>query len=769
MIRFAVVCGFWALAAVGCNCDETEEESVCPIGQVQVDGVCQEPVCQPSRRVCVGAQEVQICNADGSGTEVVACPDDRSCVDGSCVNIECTPREIKCDEDGTRWVCRDDGQQWDPYPCPEGNACFEDEGAINCVPRSCEPGATRCVVHGERSPSLQVCNPSGTAFLDERCNTALNEVCMEVDGVAGCHRRICIPEETGCANRRTIGVCNATGTGWIADRQCDQNAGEVCAQGRCVSACELAMGNSSYMGCEFFAVEMANLTSGSFAMHPYALVVANPNENQVSVSVTHKPSVNAEPVFAVVLSNHNAQGTSLNSEVRDSNRQVVPGQGALTGPAESVAIPAGGTATLLVREQGGGRFNIGPTGPNQTGTGVDARSFRVDATLPVIVYQFNPLCCNNNHTNDASLLLPVSGMGQAYHAFAGPSWSFGSNYPGTFTVVAARDNTAVTIDVSGAARHNMPTLPNLPAPDGDGRIEVTLNQYGTINLISGAGGDLTGVRVEASKPVGAFGGHMCTQIPFGDVACDHIEEQLLPDETWGARYAAVPFHFRNPNRGNETSYYRVMANADGAEIHFDPEWTAVVAASRSGAAVYAPQNGVRSCSSIVQNGVLFLGPDENCEFNTQISVLLEAEQRFGVTQFMSGQASTGGQNHAGDPAMMVVPPRDQFRNRYMFLTPQTYYVDYLNLVGPENAVYELDGAVIDNTACQELNNPDEAPCVIDPWAPIGNGEIGHMVIRMNDGPHLVESRSGEPFGIMVYAYDNYVSYAYPGGLDLTKY
>jgi hypothetical protein len=88
------------------------------------------------------------------------------------------------------------------------------------------------------------------------------------------------------------------------------------------------------------------------------------------------------------------------------------------------------------------------------------------------------------------------------------------------------------------------------------------------------------------------------------------------------------------------------------------------------------------------------------------------------------------------------------------------------VVGAEDPSLELDGETISDRLCQ---GDQDAPCVIEPHTQIGTSEWGFTILRMNDGPHLIESRSGLPVGIMVYAYDDYVSYAYPGGLDLTKY
>ena len=39
-------------------------------------------------------------------------------------------------------------------------------------------------------------------------------------------------------------------------------------------------------------------------------------------------------------------------------------------------------------------------------------------------------------------------------------------------------------------------------------------------------------------------------------------------------------------------------------------------------------------------------------------------------------------------------------------------------------------------------------------------------IPLTEGPHQLEAQV--PFGVVVYGYDDYVSYAYTGGLNLTK-
>ena len=149
--------------------------------------------------------------------------------------------------------------------------------------------------------------------------------------------------------------------------------------------------------------------------------------------------------------------------------------------------------------------------------------------------------------------------------------------------------------------------------------------------------------------------------------------------------------------------------------------------------------------------------------------MAEAEQRFAMVHFMSGQESTGLAAHAGDPAMMVVAPMDQYRAEYMFLTPSTYHVDYVNVVGPEGMGIELDGHPVAEMPCTDRDDPNEAPCLLQEWQAFGRSGQGSLILRVDEGPHVIESTQGDRFGIMVYAFDSHVSYAYPGGLDLIKY
>ena len=121
---------------------------------------------------------------------------------------------------------------------------------------------------------------------------------------------------------------------------------------------------------------------------------------------------------------------------------------------------------------------------------------------------------------------------------------------------------------------------------------------------------------------------------------------------------------------------------------------------------------------------------------------------------LSGQASTATLAffgaHAGDPAIFLVPPEYQYRQDYAFLAPTTFFNDYLTIIAPPDATIDLDGAPVDLSMA----------------TPVPGAQQIYAHVRIEDGPHTV--RGDRAFGILVYAFDDYVSYAFTGGQNLIK-
>jgi hypothetical protein len=101
----------------------------------------------------------------------------------------------------------------------------------------------------------------------------------------------------------------------------------------------------------------------------------------------------------------------------------------------------------------------------------------------------------------------------------------------------------------------------------------------------------------------------------------------------------------------------------------------------------------------------------------------------------------------GDPAFILAVPVEQYRSEYVVLAPDKYELDYINITAPKGAVVRLDGVEIPDGQFETVSS-------------------SYRVARLPlaDGEHTVTS--DQKVGVIVYGYDKYVSYGYPGGLDL---
>jgi hypothetical protein len=672
--------------------------------------------------------------------EPTACPADEVCGSGRCFPGVCSPNTVRCGFSG-REICTPDGSEWTAEDCADGLGCV---GEGECADDVCEPGAKRCFgpEPGVR-PVRQLCNDLGLAWEERPCSR--RQACVD-DGE--CETLLCIPGGRGCVDQTTIGICSADGRSWEPQEDCP--GGSWCRSGACVSACDSARARSSYDGCEFFAVDLPQIGEPQRRQdqHPFAVVLANPQTYPVTVSVTEA----GEQLVQAVASAQPTGSTTVYSEVQDARGAATH----IDGPIDEVTIPAGGLGTFILPSNS---VATGATG-NDFHSEVADRSYRVRSSGPVTAYQFQPLCCNTSYTNDASILIPVGSQGRRYFAVSHPY----NNRPSFVSVVASELPAEVTLDVGS---RSIQPIPGHPAENGI--IRAHLEPYQVLTVLSASGSplatDLTGVAIDATAEVSVFGGHVCTNIPHGANACDHLETAVMPVETWRNQYVGAHTHHRS-ERPAEVNYYRVIAARSGTTFTTEPALSEVATQG-------AIARGLPSCRDRSNNGTVTLGEGDWCEFGTRRDFVLNASQPVQMTQFISGQATTEGgfpprgPDHAGDPAMTAVPPTEQFRDAYTFLTPATYALQYVNIIHPVGAIIELDGEMVSSAG---MGNANRLPYVERGFEdiPIGSGAWRLTILKISPGAHDIQSLSGDRFGIMVYAYDDYVSYAYPGGMDLTK-
>jgi hypothetical protein len=424
--------------------------------------------------------------------------------------------------------------------------------------------------------------------------------------------------------------------------------------------------------------------------------------------------------------------------------------------ADGLEVPPGGMAVLLL-----------PTHPQRGDSYIAPHAWRITTDQPVAAYQFGPYCCNYSFTNDASLLLPVPALGDRYTFLGVPTWGDRDepddnfpeerifSYPGTLTVIGTAPNTQVevTLPPGAAVRQSADARLVINGNQATATLdahEVLTLQSENAEFVRGqvVGVDLSGAKIVANRPVAAFSGHNCTFYPQDQGACDHLEEQLIPDDTWGIRYVLTPPALRSafPDLTTEATFWKLLAQNDGTRITLSQPFDAL-APSPPGFL------GVPDCRDFLDgDDTIVLNADQHCEFGSRTAAQIDATGPVLVMGVISGMDSTGNGigSHAGDPSIFIVPPIDQFRIAYTFLAPGTYFEDVLLAQVPMDAELRLDGQPVDL---------DEA--ILIPGSP-----YRYVHIPIEDGAHRVEGNL--PFGIVVYAFDDWVSYAFTGGLNLNK-
>ena len=607
------------------------------------------------------------------------------------------PGYEECDTDDYRGKdCTDFDFAGGRLTCSE---CRVDTARCGTEPAACgnnliEPGETcdgsdlegrTCADFGLTGGRL-ACKTDCSDFDASRCNSCGNgtieggEVCddgnTEDDFTCSADCRYACGIGHGECDGDTSQYCgfNRSGEAAILTEYCDPLQGLSCTAGVCQGACAISSLGSSYFGCDYFPT----ITKNQFVrteVGDFAVAVANSGSTTANITVTMAANMVATDTAA-------------------------PGDVAV------IVLPWTNLRTA------------------NTALVVDG-AYRLRSDQPVTVYQYNPLSYEKDgattHANDASLLLPTNTWTGNYVVVARNAWS---SYPGLYAVVAKEDDTEVTL-LPSASTSVVTTIPGIAA-DGSGM--VTLDQGDVLQVTapstSGAPdpNDLTGTRIQATKPVQVIGGHDCTNVPHNVTACDHLEEAMLPLETLGSSYLVTP-----PLIDPETEkarMVRVIATQSDTTITYEP-----------------PQAGAPT--TLANAGDYFEIAASAASFQ------IEANHRIVVAEYMLGQSFSGG---TGDPAMVLAVPVEQYRTHYLFHAPTNYEANYVNIAAPVGATVTLDGLAL------------------AAGTPVGAS--GYSVIRVpldnsGTGNHIIEATAR--VGISVYGYGQYSSYWYPGGLELTQF
>lgn len=474
------------------------------------------------------------------------------------------------------------------------------------------------------------------------------------------------------------------------------------------TTCAEAAMYRTYIGCDFWPTPVSNQV---WSIFDFAVVVANAGDQPADVTVTRGGAAVATATVAP----------------NDLTKIYLPWIPELKGADFDACTSVNQVLTSSLRVQNG--------------------SYHLVSSRPVTVYQFNALeygpqggppgknwnacpaqnCFQFNvpcfsFSNDASLLLPSTAMTGNYRVASYRGW-MQANMGSYFAVTGTQNGTNVQLKVSGKGQVLGGNGINATGPNG--LVNFTLDEGEVVEVVNGGTADPAGSLVYADKPVQVIAGIPCVYIPDNKGACDHLEESVVPIETLGKHYfVTVP---TSPKGAPVGHVVRLIGNVNGTQLSYPGT---------------LPNNAPLS---INEGQVVDLGTVSK-DFE------IVGDHEFSVVTFQLGSSVVDpgtGSNAKGDPAQSTSTAVEQYRTKYVFLAPDDYTVNYVDIIQPLSAIVTLDGANV------------SAP--VNPIS--SNYGIARVTLGAgNNGAHLLTST--EAVGIQVVGYGTATSYQYPGGMNL---
>ena len=332
--------------------------------------------------------------------------------------------------------------------------------------------------------------------------------------------------------------------------------------------------------------------------------------------------------------------------------------------------------------------------------------FLITSTEDMVVYGLNQA----PYITDAFLALPT--YIQRYE-YVVSSYKTRSSSPSVFGVVAIEDTTTVTV------------LAPFTLNDGSKSYASNKNHSFVLNSIKTAlfkADDVTGTRVFSDKIVSVFAGHECANVPSNIGACDHLVQQIPPVATLGRRYATAPLATRTAG-----DIFRVVAAHDGTDVTVD--------------------------GKVIKSG-LSAGTYHEFKGSSSSYLSVETSKPAMFVQYAQGSQAD---RVVADPFMLIMPPIEQFRDRYTVSTPAAKPVAFNNFVG----------LIVPEGQEQGIRLDDQPLPKATVWNDITGQKLKGATLKIAIGTHTIHHiLPVVKFGLIVYGFANYDSYGYPGGLQL---
>ena len=354
-------------------------------------------------------------------------------------------------------------------------------------------------------------------------------------------------------------------------------------------------------------------------------------------------------------------------------------------------------------------------------------------------------------SNDAFLALPVITLppGRTHEYIVASVDRYGENLDidSVALIVGTENETSITViptESVGSITYSLATSGQFASSLDDDSNTITIDRYQTVYL-QVRGGDISGTRIIADKPISVFSGHECAFVPSYIGPCDMLIEQIPSVDTWGTTVVTIPLRTR------AYDLIKVIAADDFTTVNIT-------------------QTNIYT-GTVTNDPSFNLDSGEYREILISDYTLIQSNRPIGVFQF-----STSWQEdnvRVSDPFMMYVPPIEQYRNSYAVATApfdpslegtadnplRGPYVNYTNIVVP---------AEYFNVSLLTINNSTAVSSDFASITTTGGHIWGYGAqLLLDAGTQVISHQNTEAaFGITLYGFSNQMSWGCTGGVGL---
>ena len=357
-----------------------------------------------------------------------------------------------------------------------------------------------------------------------------------------------------------------------------------------------------------------------------------------------------------------------------------------------------------------------------------------DASNELTVHGMN----NASVTADGFVALPCYDYKIQNYTYYAVSTHFNRSLEETISqvlLVGCEDDTELTITTTQTIEIPSDLVRGSNSPlnlSSGGSYTVTLNRLQTFLFHSTL--DLTGSKVTSNKPIAFFSGHECADVPVGVAACDHLVEQLPPTITWGRQFLVVSSLGKTAGE-----QYKLITSTTT---------TRVVCYCYTSTGGSVSQTFLTTLSGSGRSYEFHIAQNMFCSIQASSPILL--------VQFAIGAAHEPSNN--GDPFMMMIPPVEQYRNNYTFVTQSGFQNAITVTVASDfwdtgNVI--LNGNSLSSATWTRIYCSTQTVC--------GYGTR----VTLSVGRNFIYHRDPTAkLGTFVYGFLRVVSYGYPAGMQL---